>query len=163
MNDPIQTLPAVVRRATERHRGRPAVIDGDAVLDYADLAGRCEAVGRALIAAGVGFGDRVAVWMPNRIEWILAACGAHMAGAVLVPINTRMKGAEAADILERISHPTADAVAVERNLRGWLKWYRLATADDDCGYLNAIGWDDAEALASTTMGLLAAIRSGGAS
>ncbi|HNK16813.1 MAG TPA: FadD3 family acyl-CoA ligase [Piscinibacter sp.] len=101
MNDPIQTLPAVVRRATERHRGRPAVIDGDAVLDYADLAGRCEAVGRALIAAGVGFGDRVAVWMPNRIEWILAACGAHMAGAVLVPINTRMKGAEAADILER--------------------------------------------------------------
>jgi acyl-CoA synthetase (AMP-forming)/AMP-acid ligase II len=43
----------------------------------------------------------VAVWAPNLSEWILAACGTHAAGAILVPLNTRMKGAEAADILGR--------------------------------------------------------------
>lgn len=44
-----------------------------------------------------------------------------------------------------------------RVLKGWLDWYRFATGDDDCEYLNDKGWDDAEALASTTMGVLAAL------
>ena len=44
-----------------------------------------------------------------------------------------------------------------RVLKGWLDWYRFATGDDDCQYLNDKGWDDAEALASTTMGVLAAL------
>ncbi len=97
----VQTLPAVVRRAASRNRGRPAIVDGATVIDYGDLAAASEQVARALVACAVQPGDRVAIWLPNRAEWILAACGAHMAGAVLVPINTRMKGAEAADILER--------------------------------------------------------------
>lgn len=44
-----------------------------------------------------------------------------------------------------------------RVLKGWLDWYRFATGDDDCEYLNDKGWGDAEALASTTMGVLAAL------
>lgn len=43
----------------------------------------------------------MAIWAPNCIDWVLAALGIHCAGAVMVPINTRMKGAEAADILAR--------------------------------------------------------------
>ena len=50
---------------------------------------------------GIERGDRVAVWSPNNARWVLAALGLQMAGAVLVPLNTRMKAAEAADILER--------------------------------------------------------------
>ena len=54
---------------------------------------------RAMIAAGVGPGDRVAVWAPNGLGWIVAALGAQCAGAALVPINTRWKGGEAAHLL----------------------------------------------------------------
>jgi acyl-CoA synthetase (AMP-forming)/AMP-acid ligase II len=54
-----------------------------------------------MLAAGIAHGDRVAVWAPNRHEWIVAAIGAQSVGAILVPLNTRLKGAEAAWILNR--------------------------------------------------------------
>ena len=50
---------------------------------------------------GVDPGDRVAVWAFNCTEWIVAALGLFEAGAVLVPVNTRFKGAEANDVLLR--------------------------------------------------------------
>lgn len=56
---------------------------------------------RALIACGIGKGDRVAIWAPNGIEWIVAGLAIHSLGAVLVPVNTRMKGAEAGYVLQR--------------------------------------------------------------
>ena len=96
-----QTLPQVIRLAAQTHPMRRAIVDGAVVISYADLANKAEQVARGLLALGVQAGDRVAIWAPNQFEWILAACGIHMAGAVLVPLNTRMKGAEAADILAR--------------------------------------------------------------
>ena len=96
-----QTLPQMLRHAAQRFGERPAIVDGDVTIRYRELVQRGEQVARSLIALGVQAGDRVAIWAPNVHEWILAACGVHAAGAVLVPINTRMKGAEAADILER--------------------------------------------------------------
>ncbi|MCE2657952.1 MAG: FadD3 family acyl-CoA ligase [Rubrivivax sp.] len=96
-----RTLPQLIRWAGQRYGQRPAIVDGGLTLTYAELVTQCESVARSLMALGVGVGDRVAVWAPNQAEWILAACGTHMAGGVLVPINTRMKGPEAADVLER--------------------------------------------------------------
>jgi acyl-CoA synthetase (AMP-forming)/AMP-acid ligase II len=54
-----------------------------------------------LVAAAVEPGDRVAIWAFNSVEWVVAMLGSSLAGAVLVPVNTRFKGAEAADILRR--------------------------------------------------------------
>ena len=96
-----RTLPALVLESAQRHAGRTFVEDGDLRIDYADLPARVFAVSRALIAQGIRPGDRVAIWAPNRAEWILAALGIHCVGAAMVPINTRMKGGEAADIIER--------------------------------------------------------------
>ncbi len=53
------------------------------------------------MAHGVEPGDRVAIWAPNVWEWIPAALGIHLAGGVLVPLNTRYKGVEAGYILGR--------------------------------------------------------------
>jgi acyl-CoA synthetase (AMP-forming)/AMP-acid ligase II len=53
------------------------------------------------MASGIEPGDRVAVWAPNSFRWIVAALGVTTAGGVLVPVNTRFKGAEAAFILAR--------------------------------------------------------------
>ncbi|MGH8922074.1 MAG: AMP-binding protein, partial [Actinomycetes bacterium] len=53
------------------------------------------------MTAGVEVGDRVAIWAPNSLAWIVGMLALSSAGGVLVPLNTRFKGAEAADILRR--------------------------------------------------------------
>ena len=95
------TIPAMVASTAERWPQQLAVVDGDVRLTYADVVGEARRFGAALVAAGVAPGERVAIWSPNCAEWIIAVLGLLEAGAVLVPINTRFRGAEAADILAR--------------------------------------------------------------
>jgi acyl-CoA synthetase (AMP-forming)/AMP-acid ligase II len=95
------TTPQLVLSAAARWGDHPAVVDDEVVISYAELADRVLAVGSALVAAGVQPGHRVSIWAPNIHEWIVVALGIHAAGGVLIPINTRFKGAEAADIIER--------------------------------------------------------------
>ena len=95
------TIPALLFSAARHHAERAALEEPGRRISYAELPGEALAVTRALIAHGIQPGDKVAIWAPNCIDWVLAALGIHCAGAVMVPINTRMKGAEAADILAR--------------------------------------------------------------
>ncbi|POX39260.1 fatty acid--CoA ligase [Streptomyces sp. Ru73] len=95
------TVPRLVRAAAGRYGAREAVADGRTRLSYAELGERIERAAAACVAAGVALGDRVAVWAPNTTEWIVSALGAVSAGAVLVPVNTRFKGAETAYVLRR--------------------------------------------------------------
>lgn len=95
------TIPHLVRAAAERYGPLEAVVEGRTRLTYAQLGERIERAAAACIASGVAAGDRVAVWAPNTLDWIVSALGAVTAGAVLVPVNTRFKGAEAADLLRR--------------------------------------------------------------
>jgi acyl-CoA synthetase (AMP-forming)/AMP-acid ligase II len=96
-----QTIPAVLARAASRFGDREALVDERARLMYADLAAAASRAARALIASGIEAGDRVSIWAPNTTEWAIAALGIHSAGAVLVPLNTRFKAAEAAYIIDR--------------------------------------------------------------
>ena len=94
-----RTLPQVVVEAAAVHGDRIAITDGEVNISYAGLdAARVEAA-KAFIAAGLQAGDRIAIWAPNIYQWIVAAIGAQSIGGVLVPLNTRLKGAEAAYIL----------------------------------------------------------------
>ncbi|GHE00407.1 FadD3 family acyl-CoA ligase [Streptomyces alanosinicus] len=95
------TIPELVRWSAERYADAEAVVEGRTRLTYAGLGARVERAAAACLASGVQTGDRVAVWAPNSLDWIVAALGAVSAGAVLVPLNTRFKGAEAADVLRR--------------------------------------------------------------
>jgi acyl-CoA synthetase (AMP-forming)/AMP-acid ligase II len=95
------TIPALTARAEERFGDDVAVVDGDIRSTYAELLDQAQAFGSALAAAGVEHGDRIAIWAPNSARWIVSVLGLWHAGAVLVPINTRFKGAEASDILSR--------------------------------------------------------------
>ncbi|MFJ7776293.1 FadD3 family acyl-CoA ligase [Streptomyces yangpuensis] len=95
------TIAGLVRSAAARYADREAVVDGRVRIGYAQLGERVERAAAACIAAGVEPGDRVAVWAPNTLDWIVSALGAVSAGAVLVPLNTRFKGAEAAYVLQR--------------------------------------------------------------
>ena len=94
------SIPALARSAADRFGDRDAVVDGDVRLSFADLAAAAALAGRAFMASGIEPGDRVAIWSPNIHEWIVALLGLQSAGAVLVPINTRYKGTEAAYLLQ---------------------------------------------------------------
>ncbi|MGW0869839.1 FadD3 family acyl-CoA ligase [Streptomyces sp. NPDC002740] len=95
------TIPALVRWSAERYATTEAVVEGRTRISYAELGARVERAAAACLANGVRAGDRVAIWAPNSLDWMVAALGAVGAGAVLVPLNTRFKGAEAADVLRR--------------------------------------------------------------
>ncbi len=71
------------------------------VLSRTDLLKEARRFGAALVASGVEPGERVAIWAFNSAEWVVAMLGTLAAGAVLVPVNTRFKGPEAAQVLER--------------------------------------------------------------
>ncbi|KAB1147353.1 fatty acid--CoA ligase family protein [Streptomyces luteolifulvus] len=95
------TLAGLVRSAARQHADVEAVVEGRTRISYAELGARVERAAGACIARGVRPGDRVGIWAPNSLDWIVAALGAVSAGAVLVPLNTRFKGGEAAYVLRR--------------------------------------------------------------
>jgi HIP---CoA ligase len=96
-----ETIPAVLQRAAARFPAQEALVDERARLTFSDLAAAATEAARALIASGIEAGDRVAIWAPNTTEWAIAALGIYRAGGVIVPVNTRFKGGEAAYILNR--------------------------------------------------------------
>ncbi|MEU0074563.1 FadD3 family acyl-CoA ligase [Streptomyces sp. NPDC006332] len=95
------SIPGLVRSAAERYPDTEAVVDGRTRISYGELGARVERAAAACVANGLRAGDRVGIWAPNSLDWIVSALGAVSAGAVLVPLNTRFKGAEAADVLAR--------------------------------------------------------------
>ena len=94
------TIPQVVRAAAA-FGDREALVDGDRRWTFSELVREIERCARSFVALGLRPHDRVAVWAPNSPEWMFAALGAQMVGGVLVPINTRFKGAEAAYVIDR--------------------------------------------------------------
>ena len=94
-----RTLPQLIAASAETYAERVAISDGDVALTYRQLDDARRETGRAFLAAGLAPGDRIAIWAPNMYQWIIAAIGAQSVGAVLVPLNTRLKGGEAAYIL----------------------------------------------------------------
>lgn len=96
-----QSIPAAVFATIERLGDVEAAVQGNERVSYNELGERISAVSAALIASGIAHGDRVAIWAPNSIDWVVAAVGLQGVGATLVPINTRYKATEAAPILAR--------------------------------------------------------------
>src|SRR4051812_13881506 len=93
------TTPKLVIAAAARLGDHPAIVEADRTVTYAGLAAEVEQAARAFIASGLAAGDRAAIWPPNIGEWVVAALGLQAAGGVLVPLNTRFKGQEAAFVL----------------------------------------------------------------
>ena len=93
-------LIAPVSELLERHRKeRPdKVAYWDAVrsVTYSQLAGRTASIAAGLSANGVREGDRIAIYLPNGVDWIEACLAGLRAGAVIVPISYDAAEAEIA-------------------------------------------------------------------
>jgi acyl-CoA synthetase (AMP-forming)/AMP-acid ligase II len=135
-----RTLPQLIAASAETYAERVAISDGDVALTYRQLDDARRETGRAFLAAGLAPGDRIAIWAPNMYQWIIAAIGAQSVGAVLVPLNTRLKGGEAAYILRAsgarllftvddflgVNYPSLlqdqSLPALEQTVRGKISW-----------------------------------------
>ncbi len=76
--------------------------DGDAVVDlgqgarytYAKFDAEVDRLAAALIAAGLDAGDRVGIWAPNRVEWVVTQYASARAGVILVNLNPAYRAHE---------------------------------------------------------------------
>jgi fatty-acyl-CoA synthase len=91
----------MLRRAAERWPAREAIVAADRRITYAQFLGEAERLARGLRALGVAKGDKVAIWLPNRPEWLFAQYACALIGAVAVALNTRYKGHELGYILRQ--------------------------------------------------------------
>lgn len=108
------TLPGVLdARASSTPDARFVHFDGQE-RTFAEMLGHAEAAAAALDSLGIGRGDKVALMLPNCLEFLDLWFGAALLGAVFVPINAGLKGDGLRYIVE---HSEARAVVVDAPLR----------------------------------------------
>lgn len=78
-----------------------AFIDGERKVSYGEFALLCNRTAAWLASQGIGRGDRVAVWLVNRIEWLALYGGLSQLGATLMTVNTRYRAHELEHILRQ--------------------------------------------------------------
>ena len=115
-------LVEMLRASVERDASARALVEvGGATVTYGELWERAARVAGGLREQHVTRGDRVAIHLPNSIDWVLAFFGVEMLGAVAVPVNTRLAEQEIAYVLEdsgarfafTAGQPLPDGAAVE--------------------------------------------------
>ena len=109
-HEPVCDLPAeavldlmtALRQAAARWPDRVALVFDETgeSLTFAELAVRVDRIAAALSGLGIGRGDRVGIMLPNQVHWPLAWLGLARIGAVMVPVNTGYRTADAGFVLE---------------------------------------------------------------
>lgn len=99
------TLGGMLRQVCTAHNGREAIAfpepDGHVMrMTYGELEDESRRLAKALVAAGVDKGTRVALLMGNRPQWVANAFAVALAGGVLVPLNTLFEERELEYVLE---------------------------------------------------------------
>jgi fatty-acyl-CoA synthase len=91
-----ETIGDNLRRTVERFGDRDALVvrSQNYRATYRQLWDSTTALARALLASGVRQGERVAIWSPNRFEWVLTQFATARIGAILVNINPAYKTSE---------------------------------------------------------------------
>src|SRR4029077_15729487 len=94
-----QTIGLLPERAARQWGPREALAFQGRRWTFSEIHARVDAVARGLMSLGIAPGDRVALWMVNRPEWIDAMFAIMKIGAVLVPVNTRFRTEDTAYVL----------------------------------------------------------------
>jgi oxalate---CoA ligase len=114
----VTSEPGIGRQVADSIRRAPGrlavgVADGSARLTYRQLGELARTLGGQLAEAGIGRADTVALFSDNRLEFVLALLAAWAAGAVAVPIDPQLAGAE---VGSRLAAVGARAVLLPRRL-----------------------------------------------
>jgi fatty-acyl-CoA synthase len=88
------TVPALLGRAAETFPDDPWLAFEDTTVTFAELRERVDVLARAFVAAGVGPGDRVGLFLRNCVDWLAIQYAVTSIGAQLVPLNTMYRTRE---------------------------------------------------------------------
>jgi fatty-acyl-CoA synthase len=121
-------------------------------LTYAQARAQTDRLARALIALGVAHGDRVGIWSPNCLEWILAQFATPKLGAILVNVNPAYRTSELAYALAQSGvsvllvmgrYKTSDYLGMVREVRSALPGLRhvVVFGDDAAAGPDELAWD----------------------
>jgi fatty-acyl-CoA synthase len=97
----VHTLSSILDENVRRFPHAPAASDGRAALNWLELAALAEGYAALLAARGIGFGDRVALWLPNSVDYLALIFACARLGAIAVHVNTRFRTNEVGHLLER--------------------------------------------------------------
>ncbi len=91
-----ETIGANLERIVRRFGDREALVSRaqERRYSYAELQAAVDELARALIATGLGQGDRIGIWSPNCAEWTLVQYATAKIGAILVNINPAYRTSE---------------------------------------------------------------------
>ncbi|MHC2463351.1 class I adenylate-forming enzyme family protein [Bradyrhizobium embrapense] len=85
--DLIAPIATLLERHAKQRPSQVAYWDSSRSVTYEELAKRTASIAANLTKAGLRDGDRVAIYLPNGVDWIEACFAALRAGAVIVPIS----------------------------------------------------------------------------
>ena len=99
-----ETIGAALDRAAIEYGDREAVVScqQDIRLTYGELNKHADDFARGLLSLGVQKGDRVGIWAPNCIEWIVTQYATAKIGAILVTINPAYRLSEVEYVLNNV-------------------------------------------------------------
>jgi fatty-acyl-CoA synthase len=98
------TIPQFLARAVERGGDREAVVFREQQVRWSwrEFAARVDELAAGLLAVGIERGDRVGIWSPNRVEWLVTQFATARIGAILVNINPAYRLAELEYALNKV-------------------------------------------------------------
>jgi crotonobetaine/carnitine-CoA ligase len=106
-------LSTILTRQAERYGDRVLLVSGETRWTYSQTAAIAAASAQTLVDAGIKLGDRVALMCSNRPEFLQVYLGCAWLGAIVVPINTALRGFQLSHIF-RNSRPALLVVDTPR-------------------------------------------------
>jgi fatty-acyl-CoA synthase len=136
------SLAPLVEQHAQAHPERPLATTGERTWTYRQVDADASALAAALADLGLGRGDRIAVNLPNGIEWIVATVAAAKLGAVVVPVNPTLN---VHDLRYQLRHAEASAVVTIERWNGvdFLQRFEELLGDlPDMQYVVTVGEED---------------------
>lgn len=97
---PESTVYEAIATVTTDQPDSPAFIDADRVVSYDEVLEDSQRIAAGLRSRGIGEGDRIAIWLGNRVEWVSVHLAAAAIGASVVAVNTRYQSHELGYMLD---------------------------------------------------------------
>jgi acyl-CoA synthetase (AMP-forming)/AMP-acid ligase II len=97
----VDTIPGALRAAATAYGDHPAYVENGTTLTFTALLDRVRHTAATYVGWGLVPGQRIGLWAPNSIDWVVAGLAISYAGGTLVPLNSRYTAYEVADILDR--------------------------------------------------------------